>query len=357
MSDRRRHSNWPIHRTGNDYSHSSSHNYRDRPYHSSSRHHSSLTDISSRSRAYDYRNYPSSHNADYKYSKRAYSPDRRIRSRSRSRSLDRSRKRERHDSRHRDDYSSSSSRRDSDRRHGSNHRHRSRSQERSHNNNSNNNNNIRDRDIRDRDRDIRDRDRDRAGQRHHLFSSSSKDPLPSLRHPPTTPPSGSRISSSAAIPPPLHGSKSSSSIWSDRRNVLQRSTYDLPNESARIKPISPPEQTSAHPTPQNIEIAMDSIPLPTPKLPPRVIDKKTRFYQRTEPRSVKVYKELSIVGRGTFGEVSKAKDQDKGTYVALKRVKLENEKDGFPITAVSILSYFLNHSPHHLVFIYIYIYI
>lgn len=50
---------------------------------------------------------------------------------------------------------------------------------------------------------------------------------------------------------------------------------------------------------------------------------------------MKVYNETLIIGEGTFGQVYKAKDQDKGTFVALKRVRLENERDGFPITAVS----------------------
>lgn len=49
-----------------------------------------------------------------------------------------------------------------------------------------------------------------------------------------------------------------------------------------------------------------------------------------------VYKDLSIIGEGTFGQVYKAKDQDTHSYVALKRVRLENERDGFPITAVSL---------------------
>ena len=83
-------------------------------------------------------------------------------------------------------------------------------------------------------------------------------------------------------------------------------------------------------------IPMDSIPLPTQRLAPVIKDKKIRNHHREEPRSVKVYKEMSIIGEGTFGLVYKAKDQDKGTHVALKRVRLEKERDGFPITAVSI---------------------
>lgn len=48
-----------------------------------------------------------------------------------------------------------------------------------------------------------------------------------------------------------------------------------------------------------------------------------------------MYNDLTIIGEGTFGQVYKAKDQDSNAYVALKRVRLENERDGFPITAVS----------------------
>jgi len=317
MSDRRRF-NWPLHRSGDEYTQSSSHSYRDRPpHHSASRHHTSLTDLS-RSRDYGYRNYhSSSHHGDYKYQPpKRYSPDRRIRSRSRSRSPDRSRKRDRRDSRHRDEYSTSSSsnRRDSDRRHGSNHRIRSR--ERS-------------------DSNLRNRDRAELvrGPRH-IYSSSGKGPLSSLRHPITPPRSGSRSTSKLAIPPPppLHGSKSSSSLWSDRRISSissKKSPLDSPNKILTSPPPPPP------PHPPETEISMESIPLPTPKLPHKIIDKKVRFYQRAEPRSVKVYKETSIIGEGTFGQVYKARDQDKGTYVALKRVRLENERDGFPITAVS----------------------
>lgn len=160
----------------------------------------------------------------------------------------------------------------------------------------------------------------------HIYGPTSKD----LRHP-ISPRSSSR-SSSSAIAPPLHGSKSTTSIWNDRRVPSKKLTLDSPSKSARISTPSPPPPPP--PPPPEMDIAMESIPLPTPKLPPRIIDKKVKFYQRAVPRSVNVYTETSIVGEGTFGQVYKAKDQEKGTYVALKRVRLENERDGFPITAV-----------------------
>ncbi|KAL8622399.1 hypothetical protein ACOMHN_041727 [Nucella lapillus] len=51
-------------------------------------------------------------------------------------------------------------------------------------------------------------------------------------------------------------------------------------------------------------------------------------------RCVDVFSDLEIIGEGTYGQVYKAKDITKGIYVALKKVRLENEKEGFPITAV-----------------------
>ena len=43
---------------------------------------------------------------------------------------------------------------------------------------------------------------------------------------------------------------------------------------------------------------------------------------------------MAKVGQGTFGEVFKAKDRKTGRLVALKKVRMENEKEGFPMTAL-----------------------
>ncbi|RZF38941.1 hypothetical protein LSTR_LSTR013929, partial [Laodelphax striatellus] len=51
-------------------------------------------------------------------------------------------------------------------------------------------------------------------------------------------------------------------------------------------------------------------------------------------RCVDVFEVLTQIGEGTYGQVYKARDRRTNDLVALKKVRMENEKDGFPITAV-----------------------
>lgn len=46
------------------------------------------------------------------------------------------------------------------------------------------------------------------------------------------------------------------------------------------------------------------------------------------------YERLNKIGQGTFGEVFKARHRKNKNFVALKKVLMENEKEGFPITAL-----------------------
>uniref|UniRef100_UPI003AB040FC cyclin-dependent kinase 13 n=1 Tax=Centroberyx gerrardi TaxID=166262 RepID=UPI003AB040FC len=51
-------------------------------------------------------------------------------------------------------------------------------------------------------------------------------------------------------------------------------------------------------------------------------------------RCVDKFEIIGITGEGTYGQVYKAKDKDTAEMVALKKVRLDNEKEGFPITAI-----------------------
>jgi len=52
------------------------------------------------------------------------------------------------------------------------------------------------------------------------------------------------------------------------------------------------------------------------------------------PRDGEIYTIVSQVGEGTFGQVYKAVNTINNSKVALKRIRMEGEKDGFPVTAM-----------------------
>jgi cell division cycle 2-like len=51
-------------------------------------------------------------------------------------------------------------------------------------------------------------------------------------------------------------------------------------------------------------------------------------------RSVYCYERLNQIEEGSYGVVFRAKDKQTGDIVALKKLKLDEEKHGFPITAL-----------------------
>jgi cyclin-dependent kinase 12/13 len=53
-----------------------------------------------------------------------------------------------------------------------------------------------------------------------------------------------------------------------------------------------------------------------------------------DKRCVEVFEVMTKIGEGTYGQVYKAKDKRSGELVALKKIRLEIEKEGFPITAI-----------------------
>uniref|UniRef100_A0A915BNJ3 Cyclin-dependent kinase 12 n=1 Tax=Parascaris univalens TaxID=6257 RepID=A0A915BNJ3_PARUN len=144
-------------------------------------------------------------------------------------------------------------------------------------------------------------------------------PLPTAIPPPGPPPAPPSISQPpppAPLPPPT------------AHPVTPMSTLP-PLPLPRIPPPAPP------PVPQ---------PSVSNRLPPKrtfcrplVLNKRLKLRDDPENWGCSTVEKYDIkvqVGEGTYGQVYKAIDKFTGEIVALKKVRLENEKEGFPITAV-----------------------
>ncbi|XP_059477557.1 cyclin-dependent kinase 10 [Neocloeon triangulifer] len=62
-------------------------------------------------------------------------------------------------------------------------------------------------------------------------------------------------------------------------------------------------------------------------------------------RFVSEFEKLNRIGEGTYGVVYRARDSKNGQIVALKKVRMENEKDGIPISGLREISV-LKHCKH-----------
>ncbi|KAF7310646.1 Pkinase-domain-containing protein [Mycena chlorophos] len=61
---------------------------------------------------------------------------------------------------------------------------------------------------------------------------------------------------------------------------------------------------------------------------------RTKHPSITSARSVYCYERLNQIEEGSYGVVFRARDKQTGDIVALKKLKLDEEKNGFPITAL-----------------------
>ena len=64
------------------------------------------------------------------------------------------------------------------------------------------------------------------------------------------------------------------------------------------------------------------------------VPERTRHPPIQPSRSVYSYERLNQIEEGSYGVVFRARDKQTGDIVALKKLKLDEEKNGFPITAL-----------------------
>ncbi|KAF6762283.1 CMGC/CDK/CRK7 protein kinase [Ephemerocybe angulata] len=123
-----------------------------------------------------------------------------------------------------------------------------------------------------------------------------------------------------------------------------------PEQAQQPPPYSPVQQSptySPYVSPSNMAPASFNVsPNQEPQagrdvgLPPHFSESETRRAapepesKKTVTSSKELYAILNQVGEGTFGKVYKAQNTASKLYVALKRIRMETERDGFPVTAM-----------------------
>jgi hypothetical protein len=93
------------------------------------------------------------------------------------------------------------------------------------------------------------------------------------------------------------------------------------DQASQIQPLPPAGAPIPERTPTESSAAPTAAPLTSIAPPPA-------------PPPTELYERLVQVGEGTYGKVYKARNVETGGLVALKRIRMEAERDGFPVTAV-----------------------
>lgn len=111
-----------------------------------------------------------------------------------------------------------------------------------------------------------------------------------------------------------------------------------PQATAALRKRSKWEDNQAQPPLKRRQIHDDLSPScnPSSKRPAQSIfaPPRTHHPPLTSSRSVYSYERLNSIEEGSYGVVFRAREKQTGDIVALKKLKLDEEKHGFPITAL-----------------------
>lgn len=137
------------------------------------------------------------------------------------------------------------------------------------------------------------------------------------------------------IPPLVPVSSSSSSSQStplfDPSSVIE----PLSKSRQPLIPLPPKikreEKASRHTSPVPL---LAKIPRPLPVKTESIATPPEFLALREDSRCISAFEIISQIGEGTFGQVFKARDLSTNEIVALKKVRTDHEREGFPITAI-----------------------
>lgn len=120
---------------------------------------------------------------------------------------------------------------------------------------------------------------------------------------------------------------------------VRKSKSDAPDGFVRAQmpppPPPPPPQTTEQGESQRNAATGAAVELSASQTPADTLAAEGEPEAPAAPEPPKeVYERLVQVGEGTYGKVYKARNIHTGALVALKRIRMEAERDGFPVTSV-----------------------
>lgn len=120
-------------------------------------------------------------------------------------------------------------------------------------------------------------------------------------------------------------------VSDEENDATIAATFHLPKGPKNKEPI---REISHHMSRYNTTSNKTNIKLPASSQ----IDRKNSYPKYptliVQNRTTSIYERILQVGEGTYGKVYKAKNLLTNHIVALKKLRLQNERDGFPITSI-----------------------
>ena len=136
-------------------------------------------------------------------------------------------------------------------------------------------------------------------------------------------------------------------------STIKKSKWESDEEEQETKPepkrIKKPIKSKSSASPSTQEQQPDRRHSPAPATITTKQSSAIHQYQQTietttkafkqptflaECRHVDCYERLNHIEEGSYGVVFRARDRETGDIVALKKLKLEKEKNGFPVTSL-----------------------
>ena len=130
----------------------------------------------------------------------------------------------------------------------------------------------------------------------------------------------------------------------DRDNQRKKREIEGGEKTSReaISTEAPSLDLSRPPSTSTLSSLLTSFSAPSPLPPPSIRGNSKNTRQKKKPTKTQQntlqYEKVEKIGEGTYGVVYKARDRATGATIALKKIRLEQEEEGVPSTAIREIS-------------------